>query len=149
MASNDCFEQREKNRAAAMQLYAAFARRDLDALEKQLARDVIWTEPANPFNPSAGTHYGHSGFREWVGIGNEAEDILVFEPLHFLADGSLVVVLGFERCRVIGTGSLYESDFVHVLTFVDEKVAKFQEFFDTYAAAEAFRGSTPGPAPGT
>ena len=37
------------------------------------------------------------------------------------------------------TGRIYESDFVHVVTFKDGKVARFQEFFDTYLAGEAFR----------
>jgi ketosteroid isomerase-like protein len=34
---------------------------------------------------------------------------------------------------------VYESDFVHLVTFKDGKVARFQEFFDTYLAGEAFR----------
>ena len=32
-----------------------------------------------------------------------------------------------------------ERDFVHLVTFKDGRVVKFQEFFDTFAAAEAFR----------
>jgi ketosteroid isomerase-like protein len=34
---------------------------------------------------------------------------------------------------------VYETDFVHLVTFRDGKIARFQEFFDTYAASEAFR----------
>ena len=36
------------------------------------------------------------------------------------------------------TGRTYETDFVHLITFRDGKIRRFQEFFDTYAAAEAF-----------
>ena len=34
---------------------------------------------------------------------------------------------------------MYKTDFVHVVTFRDGKIARFQEFFDTYVAGEAFR----------
>jgi ketosteroid isomerase-like protein len=37
------------------------------------------------------------------------------------------------------TGRIYESDFVHLVTFKDGKIVRFQEFFDTYLAGEAFR----------
>jgi ketosteroid isomerase-like protein len=43
------------------------------------------------------------------------------------------------RCKAIPTGKTYESDFVHLITFGNGKVTRFQEFFDTYAAGEAFR----------
>jgi len=33
----------------------------------------------------------------------------------------------------------YDSDFVHVVTLKVGKITHFQEFFDTCAAAEAFR----------
>ena len=37
------------------------------------------------------------------------------------------------------TGKTYETDFVHVVTFQQGQIARFQEFFDTFAAGEAFR----------
>ncbi|MEZ5475778.1 MAG: nuclear transport factor 2 family protein [Steroidobacteraceae bacterium] len=124
------------------ELYAAFARRDIQAMLARLAPDVVWSEPENPFNPAAGTHRGHQGFLEWVQIGREAEDIEVLEPQQFLADRDTVAVVGHMRCRARQTGRIYESDFVHVVTLRDGKIVRFQEFFDTYAAGEAFRDTT-------
>jgi ketosteroid isomerase-like protein len=40
---------------------------------------------------------------------------------------------------VRSTGKVYETDFVHLIDLRNGRVARFQEFFDTYAAAEAFR----------
>jgi len=40
-------------------------------------------------------------------------------------------------------GKVYESDFVHLVTLQSDRVTKFQEFFDTYAAGEAFRSRLP------
>jgi uncharacterized protein len=120
-------------------IYAAFARRDIPAIVAMLSPDVEWGEPSNPFNPAGGMRRGHEGFLEWIEIGRRAEDILVLEPRKMLVDEDSVAVVGFMRCRAITTTKEYESDFVHVVTLEAGKVTRFQEFFDTYAAGEAFR----------
>jgi hypothetical protein len=123
------------------ELYAAFARRDISAMLARLAADVVWCEPDNPFNPAAGIHRGHQGFLEWIQIGHEAEDVEILEPIQFLTNKDAVAVVGHMRCRAKQTGRAYESDFVHLITFRDGKIVRFQEFFDTYAAGEAFRNA--------
>lgn len=120
-------------------LYTAFARGDLPAVLALLSPDVVWTEPANPHNPAAGTRRGHGGFLEWARIGRESEEILSLEPREFLTNEKMVGVLGYMRCRARSTGRGYASDFVHVIEFRDGRIVRFQEFFDTWAAAEAFR----------
>jgi Ketosteroid isomerase-related protein len=127
------------NIAIVQKLYAAFERRDMPAVLASLAPDVVWQEPDNPFNPAAGMRHGHAGFLEWARVGHESEDILALEPKNFLAGPDTVAVVGFTRCRAKPTGRIYETDFVHVITVKDGSVTRFQEFFDTFAAAEAFR----------
>ena len=120
-------------------LYAAFAERRIEAILALLSPEVEWGEPDNPHNPTAGMHRGHDGFLEWADIGRRSEEITALEPRKMLVDVDSVAVVGFQRCRAVATGKVYESDFVHLITLHDGKVTKFQEFFDTYAAAEAFR----------
>ncbi len=127
------------NIQTVQELYAAFQRRDLNAILSVLSPDVEWSEPENPFNPSGGTRRGHAGFGEWARVGQESEDVLVLEPHHFLAGDDRVAVIGRTRCRAKPTGKTYDTDFVHVITFKNRLIIKFQEFFDTFAAAEAFR----------
>jgi uncharacterized protein len=124
---------------AVQDLYAAFQRGDVAALLAMLAPDVEWLEPENPFNPAAGTRRGQAGFLEWLRVGHESEQILALEPRQFLADETSVAVVGHTKCRARSTGRVYETDFVHLVTFREGKVVRFQEFFDTYAAGEAFR----------
>ena len=50
-----------------------------------------------------------------------------------------MAVVGHTTCRARPTGRIYETDFVYLITFRKGTVARFQEFFDTFAAAEAFR----------
>ena len=129
----------EENIKLVQQLYSAFANRDINTIVGLLSSDVEWGEPENPFNPAGGTRHGHQGFLEWLNIGKQAEDILVLEPRKMLTDNDSVAVVGYMRCRAIPTGKTYESDFVHLVTIKSGKVTKFQEFFDTYIAGEAFR----------
>ena len=121
-------------------LYALFGGGDVPGVLEMLSEDVEWAEPENPFNPCAGTRHGHDGFLEWARIGKESETILALEPQRFVAQGDTVAVIGRTRCRARPTGRTYETDFVHVVDLEAGKVRRFQEFFDTFAAAEAFRG---------
>jgi ketosteroid isomerase-like protein len=127
------------NIAIVQNVYSTFCRGEVDELLATVTPDVEWTEPDNPFNPAAGTRHGVSGVMTWLRIGRQSETILALEPRRFLADGDTVVVIGFMKCVARATGRCYESDFVHVIRMAGGKIARFQEFFDTYAAAEAFR----------
>ena len=130
---------REENILLVQKLYSAFANRDIETILAMLSKKVEWSEPSNPFNPAGGTRYGHEGFLEWVNIGRQAEEIMTLSPQKFLTDNDSVAVVGTMKCRAISTGKIYESDFVHLITIKDDKVIKFQEFFDTYIAGEAFK----------
>lgn len=121
------------------QLYQAFSQKDIVSILGFLDEDVEWGEPENPYNPAGGTRKGHSGFMEWLNIGKNAEDILVLEPKRFLTDNDSVAVIGYMKCRARTTGKIYESDFVHWAEIKNNKIIRFQEFFDTYIAGEAFK----------
>ena len=116
------------------ELYAAFRRGDVSGILALLSPDIEWSEPENPFNPAGGTRRGQAGFLEWLRIGKESEEILALEPRQFLSDEESVAVVGYSKCRARLTGRWYETDFVHVVTFRDGKITRFQEYFDAYAA---------------
>ncbi len=127
------------NKQLVQSLYSAFGRRDIPAILAMLSPDVEWREPNNPYNPAAGSWQGLAGFLKWVQIGNQAEEILSLEPRQFIAQGNSVAVVGYMKIRARATQKVYESDWVHLVTIEGGKIEKFQEFFDTYAAGEAFR----------
>ena len=129
----------QENIDIVKQLYNAFSIKNINQILELLSEDIEWGEPENPYNPAGGTRKGHSGFLEWLNIGKNAEEILVLEPKRWLSDIDSVTVVGFKRCFAKPTGKTYESDFVHFIVIEDKKICKFQEFFDTYIAGEAFR----------
>ena len=119
--------------------YRAFATRDIDSLLRLVSPAVEWGEPVDPLIPTSGTRNGLSGVLEWLRIGQDTETILAFEPSRFLADGDTVAVICRTTVVARSTGRTYDTDFVHVVTVDDGRIVRFQEFFDTWAAAEAFR----------
>jgi ketosteroid isomerase-like protein len=129
----------EENIKLVQQLYSAFSKGDIDTIISMLSPEVEWSEPPNPYNPAGGTRYGHKGFLEWINIGRQAEEILYLNLQKMLTDSDSVAVTGNMKCLAVSTGRTYESDFVHLITIRDGKVTRFQEFFDTYLAGEAFR----------
>ena len=120
-------------------IYEAFKKREIVRILNFLDPNVEWGEPDNPFNPAGGTRYGHDGFLNWLKIGQESEDILKLELSHYLYNDNRVAVVGYTKCRAKTTGKIYDTDFVHLITLRAGKVIQFKEFFDTFAAAEAFR----------
>ncbi len=127
------------NVAIVKQLYAAFEKKEIQTILTLLCEDVEWGEPENPYNPAGGTRHGHEGFLEWITIGKNAEEILELSPERFLTDADSVAVIGRMKCKAIETQKVYNSDFVHFVVIENLKIKKFQEFFDTYIAGEAFR----------
>lgn len=126
-----------------LRLYDALRQGDVSDMLALLGPDVEWSEPANPFNPASGVHRGEAGLREWLRLRHESEEILVLQPRQILSSPDSVAVVGHSTCRARSTGRTYETDFVHVATIRDGKVVRFQQFFDTFAAAEAFRPRAP------
>ena len=129
----------EATRGVVEAAYRAFGARDIGALLALLSPDVEWGEPDNPLIPSAGTRRGITGVIEWLQIGNQTEEILALEPQRILVDGDTAAVIGHTKVVARPTGRAYDMDFVHLVTVADGKVTRFQEFFDTWIAAEAFR----------
>jgi len=125
--------------AVVQAAYRAFASRDIESLLALLAPDVEWGEPDNPAIPSSGTRHGIDGVREWLRIGNDTEEIVALEPRRFIAQDDAVAVIGRTTVRARPTGRTYGTDFVHLVVVQDGRIRRFQEFFDTAAAAEAFR----------
>ncbi len=132
-------DETQNNIEIVKSLYDAFAAKEINKILDLLHEDVEWGEPDNPYNPAGGTRHGHKGFLEWISIGKNAEEILQLHPERFLTDNNSVAVCGHMKCMAIKTRKIYESDFVHLVVIENKKIKKFQEFFDTYIAGEAFR----------
>jgi len=119
--------------------YELFGKRDIEGLLKLFTDDIKWTVPEIENAPFAGSRSGKSEVGTFFKQLSEAEDISEFVPKEFVGQGDKVVVLGRSKATARATGNTYETDWAHVFTLRDGKVAEFHEFFDNAAATRAFQ----------
>jgi uncharacterized protein len=130
-----------ENTELVQQGYQHFQNGDIQGLLGLLSDDVEWTQFEIEGVPFSGMHRGPERVGEFFSQVFDTEEVLHFEPREFVAQGDKVVALGDYAWRVKSTGREYETDFVHVFTVRDGKVARYQEFMDTAVVGWAYRGS--------
>jgi ketosteroid isomerase-like protein len=130
----------DENTGLARSAYEAFGRGDIAALAELMADDIEWVLPGDPNdNPMAGTYHGKDVVLRWFGDLAGDLDFSTFEPRDFIAQGDKVVSIVHAEATVRSTGRAVINDEAHVWTFASGKVARFQVYFDTAAAAAAHR----------
>jgi ketosteroid isomerase-like protein len=118
--------------------YEAFGRGDIPAVLDLLTEDVEWTLQGPSVIPFAGTFRGREGIVEFYSLVGETLEFEQFEPREFVAQGDMVVVVGYERSVVKQTGRRFEQEWAHVYTLRDDKIATGRFFENTAAEVEAF-----------
>jgi uncharacterized protein len=131
----------DENTRLAQSAYEAFGRGDIPSLVELMADDIEWVIPGDPTdNPTAGTYRGKDDVLGWFGRLAEDLDFSTFERRDFIAQGDKVVSIIHAEATVRSTGRSVINDEAHVWTFSGGKLARFQIYFDTAAAAAAHRG---------
>lgn len=128
------------NISLVQSIYTAFGRGDIATIVGTMAPDVVWTTHGRPTDhPAMGTATGPAGVQKFFGIVADMQTPTVFSPREFHASGDKVFVLGHYAWTMRKSGKTVASEWVHVFTIKDGKVARFDEFTDTAQFAEALR----------
>jgi uncharacterized protein len=123
---------RDTNVRLVQDFYAAFERGDMAAVMAALATDVEWGGNGRPTDyPLFGMRKGHAAVQKFFQELAELEDIKEFTPREFLASGDKVVVLGNYGGTIRKSGRSFSTDWAHVFTTHDGKIARFVDFLDT------------------
>jgi hypothetical protein len=110
------------------------------ALADAMADDIEWVNPGDPDDdPNAGTFKGKEAALGWFRGLASTVDFTTFEPREFIAQNDKVVSVVYIEATARGTGRGLVNHEAHVWTFRDGKVARFQIYRDTAAAAAAYR----------
>jgi len=110
------------------------------ALAEVMADDIEWVNSGDPADdPNAGTFKGKEAVLGWFGGFASTLDFTTFEPREFIAQNDKVVSLLYAEATVRNTGRAFVNHEAHVWTFRDGKLARFQTYQDTAAAAAAHR----------
>ncbi len=118
--------------------YDAFKRGDIQSLLSKMTDDVLWEIPGPSNIAVAGKRHGRDQVAEFFQTLGQEQEVQEFAPQEFISKNDKVIVLGRFRWLVKRTSRILESDWVHVFTLRDGKVASFQEYSDSARLAEAY-----------
>jgi uncharacterized protein len=128
----------QQNIELVRQAYAAYGRGEVDEVLACMAPQVEWELATVPSLDFTGKRRGSDQVAEFFRLAQEQRTVREFTPREFIAQGDKVVVLGHGAWTTCATGRDFESDWAHVFTVVDGRIAAFREFMDSHVAVEAF-----------
>jgi len=132
----------QENVKVVQDAYAAFGRSDVPGLLNHMTEDIDWQMFGAPELPTAGPHPGKPEVSRFFKEVGETWSFEKFEPRQFIAQGDMVVALGFYSGTAKRNGRTFGSEFAHVFTVRNGKVVKFREYTDTANMVGALSGST-------
>jgi uncharacterized protein len=133
----------QDNVGIVQQAYRHFKDGNLPEVLNLCDENVEWELPAMEGIPFSGKRRGRDQVEQFFTQLADAQEVLQFEPREFIAQGDKVVTLGHYAWSVRETDRNYESDWVHVFTVRNGKVAQFKEYTDTAAAGLAYQPREP------
>jgi uncharacterized protein len=110
---------------------------DLSGFLRMCAEGAEVVYPSVEHLPWCGSWRGHEAIERWSDLHDEVDPVLDLRLDELVAGGDLVVALGSAQMRAVPTGADWETPYVHVFTFRDGKVQRFQAHFNTAAALQA------------
>lgn len=121
----------------AREMYAEFARGDIEAVLDLLDPEVEWVVPETlPW--ARGPYRGPGAVAEYFTSFATALDDAAVEPHELLGCRNGVVSLGTERALVRTTGERFAVPFAHVIRIRDGRVVSLHGHVDTAAIRAAF-----------
>jgi len=129
----------QENIVVVQQAYNNFKTGNIRALVDQMTDDVVWQLPEIKNVAIAGTRRGREGVTDFFATVARDQEVLEFEPREIVAQNDKVVSLGHYKWRIKETGRDFASDFVHIFTIRDGRIAGFREHFDSAVVAAAYQ----------
>ena len=127
----------QQNIELVKQFYDAYLKGQKDLLLSYMTDDIDWTIPEMDGLAFSGRRRGREEVSQFFGVVSQVQQLRSFEPQEFFADGDRVVVLGHHEWIVKSSGTSFDSDWVHIFTIRDGRIAAFRQSMDTLKVAQA------------
>jgi len=119
--------------------YEAFQQGDIQSILDLIGEDIEWNTPEATGVPFGGLRQGKASVVEFFRQLNEAEEVQLFEPIEFIAQGERLAVIGRYRARVKATGRIIELPWIQIFTVRNGKIRRFYELYDTAITERAYQ----------
>ncbi len=115
------------SKSVVEKMFEAFTKGDIDLFLETVSSDTRWIYHGTQVIPK-GEWNGKEGARKFItNILNKTE-IISFEPMQYICDGDMVVVLGREHQRTKRSGKELKQNWVQVYTVKDNLITHMEEF---------------------
>jgi uncharacterized protein len=122
----------QENIGLARQGYQEFLDGDIESILNRNTDDSEWIFPGpQDLLPISGTYRGREEVARFFTTLAETLEFETFEPREFVPFGDRVLVIGHDTGKVRATGTPFEEDWIHVCTYRDGKLSRWQAFVDT------------------
>jgi ketosteroid isomerase-like protein len=126
----------QPNIAFVQKAYADFLAGDIGSILAALTDDIEWTTPGKGV-PTEGARHGKAEVAKFFQAVAETWNFTAFQPREYIASDDTVAVIGSYTAIALATGNSMSSEWVMVWKIRDGKLARFREYTDTQALAEA------------
>ena len=130
---------KEKNIATIKQLYADVGTKNMVGILTALTDDIVWEPPFVPEIQYTKLRNGKSEVKDWA---MEMAAVVTYTQVTsnaIYADNDVVIVKGFFDGKANATGKSFQSDWVHIWKFRDDKICSHQAFWNTHRVAVALK----------
>jgi ketosteroid isomerase-like protein len=134
----------QQNTALIQKVYAAFARGDIQTIMNSLTADVDWALEGPAIIPFSGRRKGGAEVLGFFQALAETQQDMKLTTETFVAQGDVVATVGRYSATVKATGKKLDVATGHFFTIRDGKIAKFVDFGDTAAMADAYASTAAG-----
>ena len=109
------------------EMFAAFTSGDVDKFVATVSDDTIWIYHGTQIIPK-GRFEKKEGVRAFYTNIMERTQIVNFEPIQYIVEGNMVVVLGREHQKIKRSGRELKQDWVQIYTVENDLITKMEEF---------------------
>ena len=122
----------KENVELARKGYQEFIDGDINSILNRNTEDTEWIFPGpSEIVPMAGSYHGSMQVGQFFSKLAETLEFTSFEPREFIPFGDRVLVIGHDTGKVRATGTSFEEDWIHMCTYRNGKLARWQAFVDT------------------
>ncbi|GAB1453423.1 hypothetical protein MASR2M47_34790 [Draconibacterium sp.] len=108
-------------------MFSAFGSGDIEKFVETVSDDTVWIYHGTQIIP-AGTFEKKEGVRAFMNSILERTEIINFEPLQYIVEGNMVVVLGQEHQKVKRSGRELKQKWVQIYTVENDLITRMEEF---------------------
>lgn len=108
-------------------MFEAFSSGDVEKFVATVSEDTVWIYHGTQIIPT-GTFEKKDGVRAFFTNIMERTEIINFEPLQYIVEENVVVVLGKEHQKVKRSGRELKQKWVQIYTVENDLITKMEEF---------------------